>query len=50
MKIDTDIVETITIYKAPQKGRSQKLLEEGFQPVDFPYNPPYLDGSCYCGA
>ncbi|MCA6588996.1 MAG: hypothetical protein IM522_07085 [Pseudanabaena sp. M109S1SP1A06QC] len=40
-------VQTITIYKAPQKGKGQKLLDEGFQPVDFPYNPPYVDGSCY---
>jgi hypothetical protein len=39
--------QTVTIYKAPQKGKSQKLLEQGFQPIDFPYNPPYLDGSCY---
>jgi hypothetical protein len=39
--------QTITIYKAPQKGNGQKLLEEGFQPIDFPYDPPYLDGSCY---
>ena len=38
---------TVTIYKAPQKGKGQKLLDEGFQPVDFPYNPPYVDGSCY---
>jgi hypothetical protein len=37
----------ITIYKAPQKGKGQKLLEEGFEPVDFPYNPPYVDGNCY---
>ncbi len=39
--------QIITIYKAPQKGKAQKLLNEGFQPVDFPYNPPYLDGNCY---
>ncbi|NJN85314.1 MAG: hypothetical protein HC881_02005 [Leptolyngbyaceae cyanobacterium SL_7_1] len=39
--------QTVIIYKAPQKGKGQKLLKEGFQPVDFPYNPPYLDGSCY---
>ena len=39
--------QTVTIYKAPQKGKGQKLLDEGFQPVDFPYNPPYVDGSCY---
>ncbi|PZO59938.1 MAG: hypothetical protein DCF15_02895 [Phormidesmis priestleyi] len=37
----------ITIYKAPQKGKGQKLLKEGFQTVDFPYNPPYIDGNCY---
>jgi hypothetical protein len=39
--------QTVTIYKAPQKGKGQKLLKEGFHPVDFPYNPPYLDGKCY---
>lgn len=39
--------QIITIYKAPQKGKGQKLLKEGFQPVDFPYNPPYINGSCY---
>ncbi|MEB3219164.1 MAG: hypothetical protein VKN72_23420 [Nostocales cyanobacterium 94392] len=39
--------ETVTIYKAPQKGKGQKLLVEGFQPADFPYNPPYADGNCY---
>lgn len=39
--------QPITIYKAPQKGKGQRLLEEGFQPVDFPYNPPYFDGRCY---
>jgi hypothetical protein len=36
-----------TIYKAPQKGKGKKLLEDGFQAADFPYNPPYLDGNCY---
>ena len=39
--------QIITIYKAPQKSKGQKLLKDGFQPVDFPYNPPYLDGNCY---
>ena len=39
--------QTVTIYKAPQKGKGQKLLNGGFQPVDFPYNPPYVDGNCY---
>lgn len=40
-------IQTVTIYKAPQKGKGQKLLEEGFQPGDFPDNPPYVDGCCY---
>lgn len=39
--------QPITIYKAPQKGKGQKLLEEGFQSADFPSNPPYFDGNCY---
>ena len=39
--------QIITLYKAPQKCKGQKLLQEGFQIVDFPYNPPYLDGNCY---
>ncbi len=39
--------QLITIYKAPQRGKGQKLLEEGFQPEDFPYNSPYFDGKCY---
>jgi hypothetical protein len=34
-------------YKAPQQGKGQKLVEDGFQPDDFPYNPPYFDGNCY---
>lgn len=41
------MIQTVTIYKAPQKGKGQKLLKEGFQLVDFPYNPPYFDGNCY---
>jgi hypothetical protein len=40
-------LKLITIYKAPQKGKGQKLLKEGFQSVDFPYHPPYNDGKCY---
>lgn len=39
--------EIVVIYKAPQKGKGQQILREGFQPSDFPYDPPYLDGSCY---
>ncbi len=39
--------QTVTIYKAPQKGKGQKLLTQGFKSEDFPYNPPYFDGNCY---
>ena len=45
--VGSHISQTVTIYKAPQKGKAQKLLQEGFTPADFPYNPPYTDGSCY---
>jgi hypothetical protein len=39
--------QIVTIYKAPQQYQGQNLLEEGFQPTDFSYNSPYLDGSWY---
>lgn len=42
--------ETVTIYKAPQPGKAEKLLNEGFYPLDFPENPPYADGKCYFAA
>ncbi len=45
--MQSEPLQSVTIYKAPQKGKGQKLLDVGFQPVDFPYNPPYVDGSCY---
>jgi hypothetical protein len=38
---------TVTIYKAPQKGKAQKLLKDGFLPVDFPYAPGDADGNAY---
>jgi hypothetical protein len=38
---------TVTIYKAPQKGKAQKLLKDGFQAVDFPYAPGDADGKAY---
>jgi len=38
---------TIRIYKAPQPNKAEKLLRDGFQIEDFPYNPPYQDGKCY---
>ena len=47
MMLEQQSAQTITIYKAPQKGKGQKLLKAGFQAVDFPYNPPYIDGNCY---
>lgn len=40
-------VLSVTIYKAPQQGKGQKLLNEGFEAADFPYNLPYVDGNCY---
>lgn len=44
------VVQTITIYKATQKGKGQILLEQGFYPDDFPYHPPTADGKCYFAA
>jgi hypothetical protein len=43
-------IETVTIYKATQKGKGQRLVEQGFQPTDFPYHPPTADGKCYFAA
>lgn len=40
----------VTIYKATQKGKGQYFVEQGFQPTDFPYSPPYADGKCYFAA
>ncbi len=37
----------IILYKAPQTGKGQKILNNGFQAEDFPYSPPYFDGMCY---
>lgn len=45
-----DSAQTVTIYKAPQKGKGQNYLKEGFQPSDFPFNPPNADGKCYFAA
>lgn len=45
-----NIVQTVTIYKAPQKEKEQKLLEDGFQPKNFPYSLPNADGKCYFAA
>ncbi|MGA1132474.1 MAG: hypothetical protein ACO31I_09455 [Prochlorotrichaceae cyanobacterium] len=47
MNIQIQFEQPITIYKAPQKGKGKRLLEEGFQSANFPYNPPYFDGNCY---
>jgi hypothetical protein len=45
-----DSSQTVTIYKAPQKGKAKELLKKGFQSDDFPYNPPHGDGKCYFAA
>jgi hypothetical protein len=43
-------LSTVTIYKATQKGKGQQLVQHGFQPADFPYQPPTADGKCYFAA
>ena len=45
-----DTSQTVTIYKAPQRGKGQQLLIEGFLPDNFPYSPPNADGKCYFAA
>jgi hypothetical protein len=42
--------QTITIYKATQKGKGARLVEQGFHPADFPCHPPNADGKCYFAA
>lgn len=39
-----DSAHTITIYKAPQKDKGQRLLNDGFQPADFSYSSPNAVG------
>ena len=45
-----DLERKVTIYKATQKGKGEKILQTGFQPDDFPYNAPFADGKCYFAA
>ncbi|MEX0269922.1 hypothetical protein AB3R30_12320 [Leptolyngbyaceae cyanobacterium UHCC 1019] len=45
-----NIIETVTIFKATQKGKGQQLVEQGFQSADFPYRPSTADGKCYFAA
>lgn len=45
--VPSETPQIVKIYKAPQKGKGQRLLIEGFQPIDFPLNLPYIDGSAY---
>lgn len=45
--ITSQSFQSVTIYKAPQKGKGQKLLQQGFLSEDFPNNLPYADGKCY---
>ena len=42
-----ETTQMVKIYKAPQKGKGQQLLVNGFQLIDFPLNLPYIDGSAY---
>jgi hypothetical protein len=47
---DDDDDDTISIWKAPRVGQSERLLREGFHPDDFPsgiVNGELLDGSAY---
>jgi hypothetical protein len=47
---DDDDDDTISIWKAPKVGQSERLLREGFHPDDFPegiINDDYFDGSAY---
>lgn len=40
----------VTIYKAPQKGMTEKLEGQGFLPEDFSRRRnPYPDGKAYFG-
>ncbi|MFJ6352732.1 SpvB/TcaC N-terminal domain-containing protein [Streptomyces sp. NPDC092046] len=42
--------DTVTLYKAPGKGMTQRLLQFGFQPQDFPgEGNEYPDGRAYFG-
>jgi hypothetical protein len=43
-------MQTITIYKATQKGKGESLVERGFHADDFLYCPPNADGKCYFAA
>jgi RHS repeat-associated protein len=49
--IETTAEEVVSLYKAPRKGATQKLLQEGFKPEDFPGPDPsgYPDGQAYFG-
>jgi hypothetical protein len=38
---------THSIFKAPQPGKGQRLLNQGFHPEDFPSGGPYADGKAY---
>jgi hypothetical protein len=51
-KVNQDADNAVTLYKAPGKGMTQKLLDQGFQPEDFPGDPRsngYPDGRAYFG-
>lgn len=51
-QVDRNNDDAVKLYKAPAKGLTQKLLDQGFQPEDFPGDPAsygYPDGRAYFG-
>jgi hypothetical protein len=42
---------TVSLYKAPAKGMTAKIMQSGWDPADFPGTPGdmYSDGSAYFG-
>ncbi|GGS63856.1 hypothetical protein GCM10010259_60740 [Streptomyces daghestanicus] len=41
----------VSLYKAPGKGMTEKIMKDGFDPEDFPGTPgDYPDGSAYFGV
>jgi RHS repeat-associated protein len=46
--IETSVSDIVSLYKAPQKGMTQKILQEGFKVEDFPGGPgDVFDGNAY---
>jgi len=47
MQWDTIYPKLSQFTKPLKRGKLKSYCSEGFTPADFPYNPPYTDGSCY---